>query len=166
MKKLQIIAAFILISFTTLSQGKIQKWTPAVKAGVGTWLDISSLLHVEIGAQLEYRSSEIFSLTGNVDFARNFAMNSTANAFNQLSISAGPRFYIKNKIFVGAGFGYIQNFYNTYTSYSSGALLLDAYAGYNTRRIQYAVDFKVNTSLGVIDSYISLMAAFKFGKKK
>ena len=163
MRKIFIIISLILISTYSFSQEN-KKWVPSVKVGAGTWLDISSLIHTEIGGQMEYKSSDIFSLIGNVDFGVNFGTNSTTTEFNQLSLSAGPRFYIQNKIFVGAAFGYLQSFYNTYTNYSSGYFLLHSYAGYNTRKFQYSVDFKVNTSAGEVQSYILLSAAFKFGK--
>jgi hypothetical protein len=166
MKKTFITVALILAGLTTFSQENNRKWFPSIKVGVGTWLDVSYLLHTEIGAQVEYRSTETFSLVANADFARNFALNSTATEFNQLSIYAGPRFNIQQYLFVGAGGGYVRNFYKTNTSFSSGALLLQSYAGFNTRKFQYSVDFKANVANGEVDSYISLCMAFKIGKQE
>jgi hypothetical protein len=163
MGKIIITIALILIGLNSFSQEN-KKWIPAVKVGVGTWLDITYLLHTTIGAQVEYKTSEIFSLTGNVDFAKNFATSSKATEFNQFSVSAGPRFYIQEQIFLGMALGYLKGFYNTNTSFTQDYFLWHSYAGIDTRKFQYSLDFKVNAASGVVQSYIYLGAAFKFGK--
>jgi len=163
MGKKFITIAFILIGLNSFSQEN-RKWIPAVKAGVGTWLDVRYLLHTTIGAQVEYKSSEIFSLVGNADFAKNFATNSKATSFDQLSISAGPRFYIQETIFVGLGLGYLRGFYNTQNILTQDYFLLHPYIGYDTRKFQYSVDFKVNAASGVVQSYIYFGVAYKLGK--
>jgi hypothetical protein len=165
MGKKFITIALILIGLNSFSQEN-KKWIPSVRAGVGTWLDITYLVHGTIGAQIEYKSTEVFSLIGNVDFARNFATSSKATEFNQLSIAAGPRFYIQETIFVGAAFGYLQGFYNTSTSFSQSYFLMHSYLGYDTRKLQYTVDFKINAATGVIQSYIYFGVAYKFGKQQ
>jgi hypothetical protein len=94
MGKKFITIALILIGLNSYSQ-EDRKWIPAIKAGVGTWLDINFLVHTTIGAQVEYKSSDMFSLVGSTDYAKNFATNSKATEFDQISVSAGPRFYIQ-----------------------------------------------------------------------
>ena len=163
MGKKFITIAFILIGLNSFSQEN-RKWITAVKAGIGTWLDVRFLLHTTIGAQVEYKSSEIFSLVGNADYAKNFATNSKATSFDQLSISAGPRFYIQETIFVGMSFGYLKGFYNTQTSFTQDYFLWHPYVGLDTRKLQYSIDFKVNAASGVVQSYIYFGVAYKFGK--
>jgi hypothetical protein len=158
LKKLPIITAFILIGFTSSSQENFPYWSPAVKGGVGIGLDYSGIIHVEIGAQIERKRSEIFSWAGNLDFARNFDTEYSDFSFNQISLSVGPRFYIKNSFFIGAGMGYIHSFEE-----EGGALLLNPYLGFDTRKIQYAVDFKTNLQLAFFNSFISFSVAYKFG---
>ena len=164
MKKLLVITAFILIGFTASSQENFPYWSPAVKGGVGIGLDYSGLLHVEIGAQIERKRSEIFSWAGNVDFARNFDTYDSEYSFNQISLSVGPRFYIKNSFFIGAGLGYIHTFDEDQDP--QGALLLNPYLGFDTRKIQYVVDFKTNLQLAFFNSFISFMVAYKFGNNQ
>jgi len=159
MKKLPIITAFILTGLTSSSQEYIQKWTPAVKAGIGIGLDNIYLLHGEIGAQLEYRQSEIFSWVGNFDIAGNFDTYYQEYYSTQLSLSAGPRFYIKNTFFIGAGLGYIH----TFDGEPYAGMLLNPYLGLNTRKFQFVLDVKATAANAIAESFISLMVAYKFG---
>jgi hypothetical protein len=172
-KKMLIIIVFIQIGLTSSSQKIIQKWTVAIKAGAGIGLNYNPLPHVEMGAQLEYRNSEIFSWVGNTDFAKNFEMDYGDNSFSQLSISTGPRFYIKNSVFIGTGAGYSYTFFKyskdyingaliLNEEYSSGSLLLNTYLGVDTKKLQFAIDYKAN--IRIDESYISLIVTYKFGK--
>jgi hypothetical protein len=163
MGKKFITVALILIGLNSYSQVD-RKWIPAVKAGVGTWLDINFLVHTTIGAQVEYKSSEVFSLVGNADYAKNFATNSKATGFDQLSVSAGPRLYIQETIFFGLAVGYLRGIYNTQNIASQDYFLIHSNVGYDARKLQYSIDFKVNTGSGVIQSYIYFGVAYKFGK--
>ena len=49
MGKKFITIALILIGLNSFSQEN-KKWIPSVRAGVGTWLDITFLVHTTIGA--------------------------------------------------------------------------------------------------------------------
>jgi hypothetical protein len=163
MGKKIITILLLLIGLHSFSQEN-KKWVPSLRVGVGTWLDVRFLVHTTIGAQLEYKGSEKVSLVGNVDFAKNFATNIKANGFNQLSFAAGPRFNLNEQIFLGAGFGYLIGYYNTPTDFTQGYFLLHPYVGINTRKFQYTLDFRVNAASGVVQSYIYLGVAYKFGK--
>ena len=162
MKKLTIITAFILIAFTSSSQENYPNWTPAVKAGVGIGIDYHDLIQVAIGAQIERRRSKKFSWAGNIDFARNFDKNDSESSFNQISLSAGPRFYIKNTFFIGAGLGYIQ----TFDGDPYAGMLLNPYLGLNTMKFQFELDVKATAANAIAESFISFMVAYKFGGKQ
>jgi hypothetical protein len=164
MKKLMLSAALTCTLLTGFSQDSTRnKFSFAIRTGIGAWLEDLNFTTGQIGVQAEYRISPALSVFLPIQYNHLFYLYGFENATGYIGLMAGPRAYIANKFFVGIGLGY--SFFLE-DDVENGSFMYYPHAGMDFRKTQLSLGY---TNFGDADGspgFLDITVAFKIGGKK
>jgi len=164
MKQFILSAALMCSMFTGSSQDNTKnKFSFAIRAGIGAWLEDPKLTTGQIGVQAEYRIIPALSVVLPIQYNHLFYLDGFENETGFIGLMAGPRAYIADKFFVGVAVGY--SFFPGY-EFESGAFMYYPHAGVDFKKTQLSLGYTNFEDAGGSPGFLDLTVAFKIGGKK
>ncbi len=164
MKKFTLFAALMCTLFTGFSQDSTRnKFSFAIRTGIGAWLEDPNLITGQIGVQAEYRIIPALSVFAPIQYNHLFYLDGFDNTTGYIGLMAGPRAYIANKFFVGIALGY--SFFLE-DDIENGSFMYYPHVGVDFQKTQLSLGYTNFGDAGGSPGFLDLTVAFKIGGKK
>lgn len=164
MKKLMLSAALTCTLITGFSQDSTRnKFSFAIRTGIGAWLEDPNFTTGQIGVQAEYRIIPALSVFAPIQYNHLFYLDGFENTTGYIGLMAGPRAYIANKFFVGVALGY--SFFLE-SDFADGSFTYHPHVGVDFRKTQLSLGYTNFGDAGGDPGFLDLTVALKIGGKK
>lgn len=164
MKQFILSVAFLCTLYSGFSQDSAKnKFSFAIRTGIGAWLEDPKLTTGQIGVQAEYRIIPALSVVMPLQYNHLFYLDGFENETGYIALMAGPRAYIANKFFVGIALGYA--FFPGY-DFDSGSFIYHPHVGVDFKKTQLSLGYTNFGDAGGDPGSLDLTVAFKIGGKK
>jgi hypothetical protein len=164
MKQLVISAACMFTLLTGYSQDSTRnKFSFAIRTGIGAWLEDPMLTTGQLGVQGEYRFTRGLSVVMPIQYNHFFYLDGFENGTGYIGLMAGPRGYIADKFFVGLAIGY--SFFLE-SDLDSGSFIYYPHVGMDFRKTQLSLGYTNVGDAGGDPGFLDLTVAFKIGGKR
>jgi hypothetical protein len=164
MKKFMLSAALMCTLFSGFSQDSTRnKFSFAIRTGIGAWLEDPLLVTGQIGVQAEYRIIPALSVVLPIQYNHLFYLDGFENTSGYIGLMAGPRAYFANKFFVGVALGYSIYLQD---DVENGSFIYYPHVGMDFRKTQLSLGYTNFGDSGGSLGFLDVTVAFKIGGKK